>query len=351
VKHVVVRGELKPGHRQEAIRVLDSGGVVLLPCGDGYLLVSRSEERLQPFGYSLSQRLVRDRAQFDALLAAPAANVSRLADAFLPGDLTMVVNTGPGRTGVMMPRSSFAAELLSERPESLFFQEVLDCDSDQDLQMAHADRVDLWLDVGGVHLLPSTLVDVTQDPPLVGRKGAISILDIERVLGAKVKLGPSVIFSALFVCTGNTCRSAMARGILEQRLRNQRVVIYSAGTNTVPGLPATEGARQTVLAMGIDLSRHFSTPLTASQIRDADLVLGMEPKHKRRVIELFPEAASRTFLLTEFKGSKAERLKGSREEIYDPMGSSLEVFREVAKIIAKCLEKVAQDIEWRLAPP
>ena len=89
--------------------MLDSGGVVLMPCGESYLLVSRSETRLGSFGYSLQQRLVRDRAEFDALLAAPSADVLRLADAFLPGGLTMVVNTGPGRTGVMMPRAGFLA--------------------------------------------------------------------------------------------------------------------------------------------------------------------------------------------------------------------------------------------------
>jgi protein-tyrosine-phosphatase len=344
MKRVVVRGELKSAHRQEAARVLGSDGVVLLPCGGGYLLVSRSEERLQPFGYSLSQRLVRDRAQFDALLVAPTAEVIRLADAFLPGGLTMVVNTGPGRAGLMMPDSSFLAGIVEQQGAPVYFHEVLDCDSGQDLQAGYADRVDLWLDTGGDCLLPSTLVDVTRDQPVVERRGTIPVLDIERILGTNVKLGPSVVFSVLFVCTGNTCRSAMARGILEQRLRNQRVVSYSAGTNTALGLPVSEGARQAVRAMGVDLSRHFSTPLTASQIREADLILGMEPRHKRRVIELVPEAATRTFLLTEFSA------RPGLGEIYDPMGSSLEVFREVAKIIAECLEQVARDIERRLAP-
>jgi len=344
VKHVVVRGEPKPGHRQEAIRIMAGGGVVLLPCGENYLLVSRSEDRLAPFGYSLRQRLVRDRAEFDALLAAPSMDIRRLADAFLPGDLTLVVGTEHDRTGVMMPRTGFLAGLLSESAEPLHFQEVLDCDSGQDLQDAYRDRVDLWLDAGGVRLTPSTLLDVTGRRPIMNRKGAIPILDIERVLGDRLKLGPAVVFAVLFVCTGNTCRSAMARGILEQRLRGQRALVYSAGTNTVAGMPASEGATQVMRENGIDLSRHSSTPLTASQVRDADLILCMEPRHRRRVLELVPEAESRTFLQMDYCGH-AESV-----EVFDPVGSSLEVFREVAKIIAECLEKVAQDIEWRLAP-
>jgi protein-tyrosine-phosphatase/tRNA A37 threonylcarbamoyladenosine synthetase subunit TsaC/SUA5/YrdC len=340
-----MRGELKNSQRGEVAKVLSNGGVVLLPEGGNYLLVSLKEAKLRPFGYPECQRLVWDRKGLDSLWNAPSAAAKKLADAFLPGELTLVVNTSLGRANLMMPDSSFLAGIASQLGDSLYFHEVLDCDSGKDLEDFYGDRVDLWLDAGGVHLMPSLLVDVTRDQPIVERRGAIPVLGIEQVLGTKVKLGPSVVFSVLFVCTGNTCRSAMARGILEQRLRNQRVVIYSAGTNAAPGAPVTEGALLAVQAMGIDLSRHFSTPLTASQIRDADLILGMEPRHRRRVVELLPGAASRTFLLPEFSAKQAD------EEVYDPVGSSLEVFREVAKIIAECLDKVARDIAWRLAPP
>lgn len=322
--------------------MLMSGGVVLLPCGGSYLLVSRSEEQLGPFGYPLRQRLIRDRAEFDELLTSPSVGVLRLAEAFMPGDLTLVVDAGSGSIGVMMPGAGLLAGLMSELSEPLFFQEVLDCDSSQDLQEVYGGRVDLWLDIGGVHLTPSTLVDSTSRTPRLDRKGAIPILDIERALGGKVKLGPAVVFAVLFVCTGNTCRSAMARGILEQRLRGRRVMVYSAGTNTVAGMPVSEGAGQVMRETGIDLSRHFSTPLTVSQVRDADLILCMEPRHRRRVLELVPEAESRTFLQMGYCG------RTGSEEVFDPVGSSLEVFREVAKIVVECLDPVARDIEWRL---
>jgi protein-tyrosine-phosphatase/tRNA A37 threonylcarbamoyladenosine synthetase subunit TsaC/SUA5/YrdC len=342
MKHVVVRGGLNSAHRSEAAARLKNGGTALLPCGANYLVVSLQEAKLRPFGYPGWQRLVRDRRELETLWGAPSPTLVKLADAFMPGSLTLVVKTPLGRAGLMMPDSSFLAGIAGQLDAPLYFHETLDCASGGDLQEVYGERVDLWLDVGGVHLQPSTLVDVTRESALVERKGAVSILDIERVLGAKVRLGPTVVFSVLLVCTGNTCRSAMAHGILAQRLRDQRVVVCSAGTNTMPGLPATEGARQAAEALGIDLSQHFSTLLSASQIRDADLILVMESRHKRRVIELLPEAASRTFLLAEFSG--VPRL----EEIPDPLGSSLEVFREVAKIIAECLEKVAQDIEARI---
>jgi protein-tyrosine-phosphatase len=169
-------------------------------------------------------------------------------------------------------------------------------------------------------------------------------VDGERAPGRREQPGPDVAFVVLIVCTGNTCRSAMAQVLLERRLRGRRVSISSAGTNTVAGMPASEGAAQVMHEQGLDLSGHRSTPLTAALVRAADLILCMESRHRRRVLEFVPEAESRTFLVTNYCGGTGS------EDVFDPVGSSLEVFREVAKIIAECLEKAAQDMEWRLSP-
>ena len=358
-KHVVVRGELKADHRRAAAEAVSRGCVVLLPCAQNYLLISRSEERLRSVrparpaagltnlgttDSELTLRLVRDRKEFDALLLTSSAAAVKLADAFLPGELTLAVNSRAGKISVMMPDSSLIAGLASQVNDPLFLREILDCDSGSDLAKAYADQVDLWLDIGRTRLTPSTLVDITGRWPQVRRKGAIPIFDVERVLGSKVKLGSGVVFTVLFVCTGNTCRSAMAKAILEHRLPGQRVLVDSAGTSAAPDMPASDGARRAMQEQGADLERHRSTLLTARQIRDADLIIGMESRHRQRVVELVPGAESRTLLLSSFAG------RADSEAIYDPIGSSLEVFREVAKIIAEALERVAQDIEWRLTP-
>jgi protein-tyrosine-phosphatase len=101
----------------------------------------------------------------------------------------------------------------------------------------------------------------------------------------------------LFVCTGNTCRSAMAEGIA-RRVASERglsdVVVASAGTGAnpfPPGTPmpefgASDGAILVALENGIDLGAHRAKPLTISRVSGADLVLAMGDRHLARVAEL-----------------------------------------------------------------
>ena len=60
----------------------------------------------------------------------------------------------------------------------------------------------------------------------------------------------------------------------------------SAGTSTVTGLPASEGALRTARRHGLTLQGHTSTPLSKETIDWADLILTMGPSHLIRVFEL-----------------------------------------------------------------
>ena len=135
----------------------------------------------------------------------------------------------------------------------------------------------------------------------------------------------------LFVCTGNTCRSAMAEGIA-RRVATERglsdVVVASAGTGAnpfPPGTPmpeygASDGAILVALEHGIDLGAHRARPLTREMLESADLVLAMGERHLARIAEL--GASSKAHLLTAFASHGA--IAGSIE---DPFGGDLAGYR------------------------
>jgi len=74
--------------------------------------------------------------------------------------------------------------------------------------------------------------------------------------------------SVLIICTGNSCRSQMAHGLLSY-LTND-ILIYSAGTNPEP---VNKYAIQVMLEVGIDISKYSSNYLDEYADFDIDFVL------------------------------------------------------------------------------
>lgn len=164
----------------------------------------------------------------------------------------------------------------------------------------------------------------------------------------------------LFVCTGNTCRSSMAEALLKKILEDigkntKGIKIKSAGTAAMENQPATPQAISVMREMGIDLSSHRATLLTPKLIDEADLILTMTLDHKRRILEMYPEAHGKVYLLKEFVEEKRDFLKEideinkkisqKRRAVYDKYKNQIGQLMARREKLKKELEEVESRLE------
>jgi protein-tyrosine phosphatase len=137
----------------------------------------------------------------------------------------------------------------------------------------------------------------------------------------------------------------MAEGLLRLKLPSRledNVVIKSAGTLGIEGVPAARYAVEVVQEIGGDISSHSSQGVTRELVEEADLILAMAPEHIDYLHGNFPEYRENVFLLKRFArpGEDAHRDDDPDDEIYDPIGSGKEIYRACARIIDDELERI-----------
>ncbi len=145
----------------------------------------------------------------------------------------------------------------------------------------------------------------------------------------------------MFICTGNTCRSAMAQAMLEKMLKEKNkynIQVYSCGISAYNGDFPTENAIETMKEYKIDLTNHRATNIFSSNIEEMDLILCATTSHKNIVLSNYENLKDKIFTLKEYVGIKDD------PNIKDPWGYTLEVYEECAREINKCLEKLIEKL-------
>jgi protein-tyrosine-phosphatase len=154
----------------------------------------------------------------------------------------------------------------------------------------------------------------------------------------------------LFVCTGNTCRSPMAEGILKMMLKDKgvgNVKVSSAGTHGLRSAPASLFAIEVAKRRNVDLSRHRSRELTAEMVGRADLILTMSQEHLERIKRMDKQAGQKAYLLKAFPQPHTESNDGQNHgvlSIKDPIGGSLDDYEDAFSEIEKEMERILPEL-------
>ena len=139
------------------------------------------------------------------------AQAEKLADAFWPGPLTMIVwknekvpyeTTGGMETvAIRMPKHPVALKLIEESGCLIAAPSANTSGKPSPTEASHVKldldgRIPMILDGGPVGIgIESTIIDLTEDTPMILRPGYITKEMLEEVLGEEVKIDPGIIAS------------------------------------------------------------------------------------------------------------------------------------------------------------
>lgn len=181
-------------------------------------------------------------------------------------------------------------------------------------------------------------------------------------------------FKVLFVCTGNSCRSPIAEGILKKMLKENKLdnfEVGSAGTSSLDGAFPSLFAIEIAKSRDVDLTRHRSHQLNKQILKKADLILAMSSEHLEHIRKMDEKALKKTCLLKifpqhhpafsskthtghpsgeNFSMTENENKSPDLSYIKDPIGGSMndynqcfwEIEKEIRRIFPELIKKAGK---------
>ncbi len=349
-------GALPEHVRREIGTLLAEGGVVALPTETVYGLAVRADRseavrRLRELkGREPALPLtwhVSSLAPLEIVEELPRI-VRRLATRYWPGPLTLVVRaraegtrevSNGGWLGMRLPAHAGTRALLEELPFPVVMSSANKsgqpplCAAD-DVARVFGGGIDYLVDGGTTRIgEPSAVLRVARGRFELLREGLLTLDELRRTAGLRIA----------FVCTGNTCRSPMARtlahGLVAKRLGTSAVEDFgfelgSMGLSASHGSPASPHAVSAMAARGLDLSDHSSRMATLEILRDLDRVYGLTEAHVDALRAMLPPQRAAVVALLDPGGF----------DISDPVGGTAADYEHCAVRIAEALERRVE--EW-----
>jgi protein-tyrosine phosphatase len=187
---------------------------------------------------------------------------------------------------------------------------------------------------------------------------------------------PVATAKILVLCSANQCRSPMAGALLTRWLAAPLAAPVPAAVRSAglfdegllqEGEPPPPEVVAALAGYGLDVSGHRSHRVTAADLRESDLVLGMSRAHVRHAVVIAPEIWPRAFTLKELlrrgvetrprapgepmadwlarvhEGRERVTLLGDSpaDDVADPMGGPPQAYADTAALLNDLMGRLA----------
>lgn len=146
----------------------------------------------------------------------------------------------------------------------------------------------------------------------------------------------------LFVCTGNTCRSPMAEGLLKKAISQQKNLqcLGSAGVSAYPGDAINPETTKILKKHNAELTKFSSRVVSDYLLDEVTHVLAMTRSHLNILNQTHPKHKDKFHLICDFV--EIDGQVGT--DLPDPIGQGPQAYEYVSEVIQHCIPGIIESL-------
>ena len=152
-----------------------------------------------------------------------------------------------------------------------------------------------------------------------------------------------------FVCTGNTCRSPMAEGLLRAAMAKrggglEKLKVVSGGLAAYAGDPASVNSVKAMARIGLDISDHRSQLLTQAEVDRSLVIFGMTESHLAALHARFDRLPEHVMLFRDVMKTEVSRA------VVDPFGGGYRDYEECRDSMVEAVPSLLEFLQQIISP-